>query len=179
MQRADLVIERDLSRVPLLTRFLLTPDPATLGTAPATIDRVFARRSSSSGSSSSGSTGERRTLLLLLHGRGGAGGFQGLRCLGTCRSFAEQERLYCVGEVLHQMEPICYLLGVWRSSLGSVGISAPAITANDFTTWMALKPGGEALTGTVGKHIHRTMPFQVDEQGAIGLPFASCPVVYA
>jgi hypothetical protein len=90
MQRADLGRQRDFPRVPLLTRLLLSLDPTALGAAPATIGRGFSRRSRRR----PGGTGGRRPVLL--HRRGGTGGcqgLQGLRCLGTCWSFAEQERL--------------------------------------------------------------------------------------
>ncbi len=88
-----------------------------------------------------------------------------------------QHTLKCFAQILKQMKAVSNLDCVRRSAGCTVGILNRPVTANDLNTRMALKPGSQAVRGTVRQQVDWLMLFQVNQDCAKHLAFAQRKVI--
>src|SRR2546423_2043378 len=92
--------------------------------------------------------------------------------------FPFKEPLECFVKVEQQMEPIGHLLGLGCSFASTLCIGSCTVTANHFNSRMSSEPGFQCLSLPVWQDLHNAMSLQIDQERAVGLPFAERPIVY-
>ena len=80
-------------------------------------------------------------------------------------------------QVLQEMEPIRNLHRVWRTLGCPVDILRTAIAGDDGNARVLVQPGREGGSRTVWQQVNRLMAFHIDQQGAVGLPFAKGKII--
>jgi hypothetical protein len=94
-------------------------------------------------------------------------------------AFVEQQSLQGVHQILEQVEAVGDLDRLGRATTGTVGIELRTIAADDAHAWMLSEPGGESVSLALRQQIDGTMGFQVDQDGAVPIPFAEGPIIDA
>jgi hypothetical protein len=84
-----------------------------------------------------------------------------------------------LGQVLQQVEAVRHLHGPGCAVARALGIGAGAVAGEHCNAGVLAQPGRERACLAVGQQRHRTVLFQVDQHGAVDVPFAQRPVVHA
>ena len=71
------------------------------------------------------------------------------------------------------------MLGLRRAAGRCLLVRTRAITGDQFDFWMAFQPLGQGRRISVWQQVDDLVPLQVDEDGAVALPFAPGPVIDA
>ncbi len=90
-----------------------------------------------------------------------------------------EQALDSISHVLHQVPAVGDLDGSGRTLHNSIGISAGAVTADDFNARMCAQPCGERYSLAVRQQVNRAAAFEVNEDGAVAMPASEGPVVNA
>jgi hypothetical protein len=79
--------------------------------------------------------------------------------------------------ILDQMKTISHLDGIGRSSPRSIGVSLRSIAYDHLHTGMLAQPVSQGLGFASGQEVNRLAPFQVDQDGGIGLAPAQRQII--
>ncbi len=115
-------------------------------------------------------------------------GTTGPRCSGRLRHAGQRPQarvrtcepaLYHLPSIEQQVPAVCDLLGFGGARLGCPCILTGAVTGDDLDSAMPLEPLTHCGCRTVRQHVDHAMGFQVDEDGAVGPPFAQGPIIHS
>jgi len=84
-----------------------------------------------------------------------------------------------ITQIFEQVKAIGYLHRSWCSFRRARSIGAGTIPADHLRSGMGVQPSGDGRCGAIGEQIKRLVPFQVNNDRAVGVPFALCPIVDA
>lgn len=80
-------------------------------------------------------------------------------------------------KIQKEMKSVSNLLRRWRAALRSLRVDAPAISADHANSRLLLQPCPEALSRAIRQQILHGTALQIDQNRAVGLPFAPGPVI--
>lgn len=100
---------------------------------------------------------------------------------GTCCTQVRvplEDAQHDIAQVPQEVETISDLQGLGRTQACPVGIFAAAIPADDMDAGMGAQPRGQAASAPVGEEVDNPVPFEVDQDAAVGAPAAKGEVVH-
>src|SRR5512135_1041386 len=84
-----------------------------------------------------------------------------------------------LAHVLQEMPTIGDLLGLGRRLGGGLRVGRRTVAADQLDAGVGLEPGPDGRSVTIGQEIDDVARLEVDDDGAVALPFAPGPVVDA
>ena len=82
-----------------------------------------------------------------------------------------------VGHIVQEMPAICGLDGRGGALADAIGVGAGTVAGDDLDARMGFQPCGNGVGLTVRQKVDGAVTFEIDDDGAVTLAPASCPVI--
>jgi hypothetical protein len=90
---------------------------------------------------------------------------------------AIEQALECLTKILQNVKPISDLHRLGSAFGRAIGIDPCTVAANHLDAWVLAKPLFDDTGRALRQEVEHRMSFEIDDQCAVGVAFAPCPVV--